>query len=79
MQPRQMCLPAEQRSSVDSVLDFQIKREAMNQLLKETITLAQNKYKQYVDAIRKEVSFQVGDMVYRRLQPYRQLSLAVRR
>lgn len=78
-QPRQICIPAGSKSSVDSVLDWQAKREAMNQLLKESITAAQNKYKQYADSKRTEAVLQVGDMVFLKLQPYRQLSVAVRR
>ena len=35
----------------------------------------QNQQKLYVDKGRVERQFEVGDMVYLRLQPYRQLSL----
>lgn len=77
--PRQLCIPAQDRSSVDSVLDFQLRREAMNQVLKEAIHQAQHRYKQIADSKRREVSYAVGDYVFLKLQPYRQLSVAVRR
>ena len=77
--PRQLCIPSEHRSSVDCVLEFQINREAMNQILKDAIHTAQNRFKQFADRKRHEVSFAVGDYVYLKLQPYRQLSVAVRR
>ena len=44
-------------------------------LLKENIQQAQNQQKLYADQHRIERSFEVGDMVYLRLQPYRQSSL----
>ncbi|XP_077246171.1 uncharacterized protein LOC143886077 [Tasmannia lanceolata] len=37
--------------------------------------LAQDRYKVYADRKRSDRSFQVGDMVYLRLQPHRQSSL----
>lgn len=79
VQPRQLCIPAGHRTTVESITDFQVRREAMNQLLKESITMAQNEYRQYADAKRTEASLQVGEMVFLKLQPHRQLSVAVRR
>ena len=49
--PRQLCIPSQHRSTVDSVLDFQIKREAMNEVLKSAIMSAQNRYKQLADML----------------------------
>ena len=37
--------------------------------------LAQNRMKQQVDQHRNEKSFHVGDWVFLRLQPYKQMSL----
>ncbi|XP_074322859.1 uncharacterized protein LOC141659833 [Apium graveolens] len=79
VKPRQMCIPATCRSAIETVQDFQIKREVMNQLLKDAIQLAQNKYKMYADKKRKEVEYKVGDWVFLKLQPCRQSSVAVRR
>lgn len=79
VKPRTICMPVHTRSSVDSVDCFQVNREAMDQLLKEAIELAQNRYKQYADRQRQDATLQVGDSVFLKLQPYRQLSVAVRR
>ena len=43
--------------------------------LKENIAKAQNQQKQYADQKRTERHFEVGDMVYLMLQPYRQSTL----
>lgn len=51
----------------------------MNHLLKEAIQNAQSKYKQYADKKRQEATLAVGDWVFLKLQPYRQLSVAVRK
>lgn len=40
---------------------------------------AQHKYKVYADKQMTETDFEVGQMVYLKLQPYRQLSVAVRK
>jgi len=44
-------------------------------ILKENLQTAQNQQKMYADRHRIERSFEVGDFVYLRLQPYRQSSL----
>ena len=44
-------------------------------VLKENLQAAQNQRKLYVDRHRVEHSFEVGDLVYLRLLPYRQSSL----
>lgn len=79
VQPRQICVPATNRSNVGVVEDFQVQREAMNLFLKDAITKAQHKYKQYGDKKRQEASPKVGDWVFLKLQPYRQLSVSVRK
>lgn len=43
--------------------------------LKDNLQVAQNQQKTYVDRHRVEYSFEVGDLVYLSLQPYRQSSL----
>ncbi|XP_074327060.1 uncharacterized protein LOC141665000 [Apium graveolens] len=79
VKPRHMCLNTASRSSVGSVEEFQVQREAMNHLLKESILLAQNKYKQYADTKRRASTLAIGDWVFLKLQPYRQLSVEVRK
>lgn len=51
----------------------------MNTMLKEAILQAQSKYKLYADKKRKEATLMVGEWVFLKLHPYRQVSLDVRR
>jgi hypothetical protein len=44
-------------------------------VLKENLQVAQNQQKMYADRHRVECNFEVGDLVFLRLQPYRQSSL----
>ena len=44
--------------------------------LKENLTLAQQRMKLFADKHRREVSFDLGDQVFLKLQPYRMKSLA---
>jgi hypothetical protein len=46
--------------------------------LKKNLQMAQNQQKVYADRHRVERSFEVGDLVYLRLQPYRQSSLKMK-
>jgi hypothetical protein len=41
------------------------------QILKDNLTMAQNHMKQQADQHRSEISFEVGDWVFLRLQPYK--------
>ena len=45
------------------------------QILKDNLTMAQNHMKQEVDQHRRKRSFEVGDWVLLRLQPYKHMSL----
>lgn len=53
-------------------------RQAVFQLLKGHLTKAQSRMKYFADQHRSERSFQVGDWVYLKLQPYKQQSVALR-
>lgn len=44
--------------------------------LRDQLLIAQNCLKRIADKSHREVDFQVGDLVYLKLQPYRQRSLA---
>ena len=46
-------------------------------VLKDNLHHAQNQQKIYVDQKRVERSFQIGDLVFLRLQPYKQSSLKI--
>jgi hypothetical protein len=45
------------------------------QILKDNLTMAHNRMKQQADQHHSERSFEVGDWVFLRLQPYKQMSL----
>jgi len=47
--------------------------------LKDNLAKAQNRMKKYADSHRTERSFEIGDMVFLRLQPYRQISVGGKR
>jgi hypothetical protein len=43
--------------------------------IKDHLIKAQARMKKYADMKRSEISFNVGDLVYLKLQPYRQISI----
>ena len=45
------------------------------QIIKDNLNLAQNRLKQQVDQHRSKRIFDVGDWVFLRLQPYKQMSV----
>lgn len=49
------------------------------EVIKENMLKAQERMKYYVDKKRKDRQFQVGDMAYLKLQPYRHTSLSLHR
>ncbi|XP_019200240.1 PREDICTED: uncharacterized protein LOC109193863 [Ipomoea nil] len=53
-------------------------RAAMLAVLKDNLKTAQERMKQQADRKRSERILQVGDWVYLKIQPYRQLSVAIR-
>ncbi|XP_026452110.1 uncharacterized protein LOC113352515 [Papaver somniferum] len=53
-------------------------RDAMLDILKESLHQAQKRMKFYADKSRVDRVFAVGDMVYLKLQPYRQASVSLR-
>lgn len=62
---------------MSSVEEQLLEMDAMLDDLKGHLVQAQQQMKFYEDG-RREVHFQVGDVVYLKLQPYRQRSLAKR-
>ena len=62
-------------SKVQVVEDHIEHQQQILQLLKDNLNLAQNWMKQQVDQYRSEQSFNVGDWVFLRLQPYKLMSL----
>ncbi|KFK28310.1 hypothetical protein AALP_AA8G499800 [Arabis alpina] len=69
----------EDGSTTNANLETQLKeRDAMIVILKQNILKAQQLMKHRADGHRREVEFKVGDMVFLKLKPYRQQSLARR-
>ncbi|KAD5317318.1 hypothetical protein E3N88_17264 [Mikania micrantha] len=62
-------------TNVEAVEIFCRDREAMIQHLKHNLQFARNRMKQYADAKRSDRSFEKGDWVYLKLQPFVQSSL----
>lgn len=53
-------------------------KEAVIRKLKQSMGEAQRRMKFYADQNRTETTFKVGDMVYLKLQPYRQAAMGIR-
>ncbi|CAM8999772.1 unnamed protein product [Rhodiola kirilowii] len=62
--------------TVDTLLD---KRTTLLRQLRTNMERAQNRMRQQANSHRKDKEFMVGDWVYVRIQPYRQVSLRQRR
>ena len=63
------------RMVVQAVEEHIENQQQVLQLLKDNLTMAQNRMKQQVDQHRSERSFEVEDWVFLRLQPYKHMSL----
>jgi hypothetical protein len=63
-----------EKSKVQAVEDHIENQQQDLQILKDNLTMAQNRMKQQADQNRSERSFEVGDWVFLRLQPYKQMS-----
>jgi hypothetical protein len=64
-----------EKSKVQAVEDHIEHQQQVLQILKDNLTMAHNRMKQQADQHRSERSFEVGDWVFLRLQPYKQMSL----
>lgn len=63
-------------SSVDACDTVLVSRDEILSLLRKNLAKAQARMKENADKNRREVTFDVGDWVYVKLQPYRQISLS---
>ncbi|KAA0050061.1 Transposon Ty3-I Gag-Pol polyprotein [Cucumis melo var. makuwa] len=64
----------------NSTLDEQLReRDIILVALREHLILAQQQMKQYADHKRRNVEYQVGDLVFLKIRPYRQLTLRRKR
>jgi hypothetical protein len=76
--PRQLGLDLRDSCIVPALQDWMHKRKLMVQLVQQQLARAQQRYKTQADKHRSERTFEVGDMVYLKLQPYVQSSLVKR-
>ncbi|XP_078170149.1 uncharacterized protein LOC144564426 [Carex rostrata] len=74
--PPQFSMSSAPKSVVESVnLLLKDRQQALSQL-KANLAKAQNRIKQFADRKRSERSFEKGDWVYLKLQPYMQISVS---
>ncbi|XP_026419476.1 uncharacterized protein LOC113315412 [Papaver somniferum] len=66
-------------SSVAAVKEYLQKRDGVLNLSRENLHKAQERMKPYADTKRVDRNFDVGDMVYLKLHPYKQSSIALRK
>ncbi|XP_026459077.1 uncharacterized protein LOC113359700 [Papaver somniferum] len=76
--PPHLAFPVHSTTSVVSVQEYLQWGDHMLQLLKEDLLKAQDRMKFYADNSRCDRSFNVGDWVFLKLQPYRQSSVSLR-
>jgi hypothetical protein len=76
--PRYLGLTDASVPVVSDLQDWLQERQLISALLQQHLHRANNRMKQFADRKRSERIFQVGDWVYLRLQPYVQISLALR-
>ena len=74
-QPPSITSYLRENSKVQAVEHHIEHQQQVLQLLKDNLVLAQNRMKQQADQHHNERSFDVGNWVFLRLQPYKQMSL----
>lgn len=77
--PPHLAFPLEVTTSVADVEDYIKERDKIISMLKESVKKSQERMKYFADMKRTDKSFRLDDMVYLKLQPYRQTSMAVKR
>jgi RNase H-like domain found in reverse transcriptase/Reverse transcriptase (RNA-dependent DNA polymerase)/Integrase zinc binding domain/Retroviral aspartyl protease/Ty3 transposon capsid-like protein/Integrase core domain/Chromo (CHRromatin Organisation MOdifier) domain len=73
--PPQLPMGSLPKGSNQTVNELLADRQQIMKRLKEHLTQAQARMKKYADLKRTERSFNVGDWVYLKLQPYRQVTI----
>jgi ribosomal protein S19E (S16A) len=73
--PPQLSLGSVPKSCNQAVNEELEKRQKALRIMKEQLVKVQVRMKKYADMKRSERKFHVGDWVYLRLQPYRQISM----
>ena len=69
-----------ERDTTNSTLDEQLKeRDVVLGALRKHLRIAHDKMKKYADMKRREVHYQVGDLVLLKIRPYRQVTVRRKR
>jgi hypothetical protein len=76
--PNHFGITATTAISIPNLASWLQQRNLMNELLKRHLLRAQSRMKKQADKNRSERSFQVGDFLYLKLQPYVQTSVSDR-
>lgn len=76
--PRHFGITKLQECIVPDLESWLKERNLLTQLIQQQLVRAQNRMKHYANSNRSEREFQVGDMVYLKLQPHLQSSIAPR-
>lgn len=77
--PPQLAVNNAARAEDENAENWIQERMHMMTALKDNLRIAQQRMKHYADKNMSERSFAVGDWVYLKLQPYRQVTMAVRK
>lgn len=77
-EPRQLGIEGIEHCKIDDVQQWLKDRQLMQQLVHQHLLRAQKHMKAQADKKRTDRSFQVGEFVYLKVQPYVQTSLAAR-
>jgi hypothetical protein len=73
--PPSITSPLKGNTKVQAVEDHIGNQQEVLKLLNDNLVMAQNRMKQEEDQHRREMEFEVGDWVFLRIQPYKQMSL----
>ncbi len=78
VEPSSTLVAAASTATSSEVREWAQERDRLTKELKDMLQVAQNRMKQQADKHRRE-EYSVGDWVYLKLQPYRQMSLAAKK
>ncbi|XP_059306205.1 uncharacterized protein LOC132057593 [Lycium ferocissimum] len=67
------------QTKVESVNQLLKERKILSKQLKKNLIKAQSRMKHYADSTRSEREIEIGDLIFIKLQPYRQTSVALRK
>ncbi|KAL8116538.1 hypothetical protein AgCh_022890 [Apium graveolens] len=79
VRPRHIALVDRVCTNLSSLEDMLIDKQQQWTLLKELLEKAQLRMKSFADNKRSKRVFEVGDLVYLKLQPYRQVTVVIKK